>query len=202
MSGVILYQSKYGATKRYAEWLSEETGFQCIETKKADINEIITYDPIILGGGIYASGIAGLSFLKKNINKLTDKKIIVFCCGASPYEENTFQQIKAHNMKDNLSDIPVFYCRGAWDMDAMSFKDRILCNLLRKAVAKKDPSDYEIWEKALMAAGDSSCDWTDKKYIEPNLNVLSDKQLFVKQANPNLSGRQGGRAWNYPYKND
>ena len=120
----------------------------------------------------YASGIAGLSFLKKNINKLTDKKIIVFCCGASPYEENTFQQIKAHNMKDNLSDIPVFYCRGAWDMDAMSFKDRILCNLLRKAVAKKDPSDYEIWEKALMAAGDSSCDWTDKKYIEPILECI------------------------------
>ena len=118
MNGVILYQSKYGATKRYAEWLSEETGFKCIETKKADINEIIAYDTIILGGGIYASGIAGLPFLKKNINKLTDKKIIVFCCGASPYEENTFQQIKAHNMKDNLSDIPVFYCRGAWDMDA------------------------------------------------------------------------------------
>ncbi len=172
MNGVILYQSKYGATKRYAEWLSEETGFQCIETKKADINEIITYDPIILGGGIYASGIAGLSFVKKNSKKLTDKKIIVFCCGASPYEENTFQQIKAHNMKDNLSDIPVFYCRGAWDMDAMSFKDRILCNLLRKAVAKKDPSDYEIWEKALMAAGDSSCDWTDKKYIEPILECI------------------------------
>ena len=51
-----------------------------------------------------------------------------------------------HNMKDNLSDNPVFYCRGAWDMDAMSFKDRTLCNLLRKAVVKKDPSDYEIWE--------------------------------------------------------
>ena len=49
MNGVILYQSKYGATKRYAEWLSEEIGFQCIETKKADINEIITYDPINLG---------------------------------------------------------------------------------------------------------------------------------------------------------
>ena len=101
MNGVILYQSKYGATKRYAEWLSEETGFQCIETKKADINEIIAYDVIILGGGIYASGIAGLSFLKKNINKLADKKVIVFCCGASPYEENAFLQIKKHNIKDN-----------------------------------------------------------------------------------------------------
>lgn len=55
MNGVILYQSKYGATKRYADWLSEETGFQCIETRKADINEIVTYDTIILGGGLYAS---------------------------------------------------------------------------------------------------------------------------------------------------
>ena len=172
MNGVILYQSKYGATKRYADWLSEETGFQCIETRKADINEIVTYDAIILGGGLYASGIAGLSFLKKNISKLTGKKIIVFCCGASPYEENAFQQIKEHNLKDNLADISLFYCRGAWDMKAMSFKDRTLCNLLRKAVAKKDPSDYEIWEKALMAAGDNKSDWTDKKYIEPIIECV------------------------------
>ena len=172
MNGVILYQSKYGAAKRYADWLSEETGFQCIETRKADINEIITYDTIILGGGIYASGIAGLSFLKKNISKLTGKKIVVFCCGASPYDENAFRQIREHNLKGNLSDIPLFYCRGAWDMGVMSFKDRTLCRLLQKAVEKKDPADYEIWEKALMAAGGHKCDWTDKKYIEPILECI------------------------------
>ncbi len=40
MSGIILYQSKYGATKRYADWLSEETGFSCMETKKAKIEDI------------------------------------------------------------------------------------------------------------------------------------------------------------------
>lgn len=172
MNGIILYQSKYGATKRYTDWLSEETGFQCIETRKADINKIIAYDIIILGGGIYASGIAGLSFLKKNIHLLAGKKIIVFCCGASPYEENAFQLIREHNLKDNLSDLPLFYCRGTWNMDTMSFRDRTLCTLLRKAVAKKDPSDYEIWEKALMAAGDDKCDWTDKKYIEPILEYI------------------------------
>ena len=59
MNGVILYQSKYGAAKRYADWLSEATGFPCIETKTADIHEIAKYDTIILGGGIYASGISG-----------------------------------------------------------------------------------------------------------------------------------------------
>ncbi len=172
MNGIILYQSKYGTTKRYADWLAEETGFPCIETRKADINEIIKYDTVILGGAIYASGIAGLSFLKKNIHKLAGKKIVLFCCGASPYEENAFRQIREHNLKDNLSGLPLFYCRGAWNMDAMTFGDRTLCKLLRRATAKKDPADYEVWEKALMAAGDDKCDWTDKKYIEPILEYI------------------------------
>ena len=35
MNGIILYQSKYGATKKYAQWLSEKTGFPCVETKQA-----------------------------------------------------------------------------------------------------------------------------------------------------------------------
>ena len=37
MRGIILYQSKYGATKKYAAWLSEATGFpiQGINAAKA-----------------------------------------------------------------------------------------------------------------------------------------------------------------------
>ena len=172
MTGIILYQSKYGATKKYAEWIFEETGFEYIETKKADIKKVVNFDTIVLGGGIYASGIAGLAFLKKNIGKLSGKKIVVYCSGASPYEESAFQQIRAHNMKDALTDIPVFYCRGAWDMESMSLKDRTLCSMLRNAIAKKDPADYEIWEKALMSAAESKCDWTDKKYIVPIIEYI------------------------------
>lgn len=172
MKGVIIYQSKYGSTKRYSEWLSEETGFDCIETRKARIEDIKQYDIVILGGGVYASGIAGLSFLKKYKHQLSGKKIIVFCVGASPYDENAFKQIVAHNMKDSLVGIPCFYCRGAWDMDNMNVVDRNLCKLLRKAVAKKDPNKYEIWEKALVSAGDEKCDWTDKSYIVPILEAI------------------------------
>ena len=79
MNGIILYQSKYGATKKYAQWLSEKTGFPCVETKQARISDVREYDTILLGGGIYASGIAGLSFLKKHIKDLQGSKIVVFC---------------------------------------------------------------------------------------------------------------------------
>lgn len=174
MNGIILFQSKYGATEKYARWLEEDTGFPCKETKKADINEFAGYDVIILGGGIYASGIAGLGFLKKNYSKLSGKRIIVFCVGASPYDEEALSAVRERNLGGELSDIPCFYCRGAWDMNAMNAVGRGLCKMLRKAVSKKDPSEYQVWvwERALMAAGDDPCDWTDKKYIEPILDML------------------------------
>ena len=172
MKGIILYTSKYGSTKRYAEWLAEKTGFDCVETKKAKIEDVKQYDTILLGGGIYASGIAGLSFLKKNIAQLREKKVIVFCDGASPYEERAFQQIVAHNLKDSLAGLPCFYCRGAWDPDAMSLADRTLCRMLQKAVAKKKPEDCEIWEKALLEAGDQKHDWTDRSYLAPILEAI------------------------------
>ncbi|NBK97170.1 MAG: flavodoxin [Erysipelotrichia bacterium] len=163
--GIILYQSKYGATKKYAQWLQAATGFDCIETKKAKIEVVCKYDVIILGGGIYASGIAGLSFLKKYYALLKDKKVCIFCVGASPYEESAFQQVKEHNLKADLKDVACFYCRGAWNEEKMTFKDRTLCKMLQKVVAKKDACDYEVWEKALMSAVGQVCDWCDPSYL-------------------------------------
>lgn len=52
MNGIILYQSKCGDTKKYVDWILEEPGFSCFETKKAVISDILNYDIIILGGEI------------------------------------------------------------------------------------------------------------------------------------------------------
>lgn len=171
--GIILYQSKYGATKKYAEWLQEATQFDCMETRKADIKNVKDYDVIILGGGVYAAGIAGLSFLKKNMQYLKGKKIAVFCVGASPYDEKAFTEVREHNLKDELKELPCFYCRGAWDEDAMHFLDRTLCKMLQNAVANKDPENCEPWEKALLSAVGQKCDWTDRKYLEPILEYIT-----------------------------
>ena len=170
--GIILYQSKYGATKKYVDWLMESTNFDCIETSKANVEELQQYELIILCGGIYASGIAGLQFIRKNINKLNDKKILVFCVGASPYDETAFNEVKSRNLREDLKEIPLFYGRGAWDEESMTFKDKTLCKMLQKAIAKKDPSTYEPWMKALMSAVGKKCDWTDKKYLKPLLEYI------------------------------
>ena len=170
--GIILYTSKYGATKKYADWLTEETGFDCMKTADAKIKDMECYDTIVLCGGIYASGIAGLSFFRKSHKAFNNKKLAILCVGASPFEEKAFCEMKAHNLKEDLKDIPVFYGRGAWDEEKMSWKDRTLCNMLKKSIAKKDPDTYEPWMKALMSAVDKTCDWTDKEYLEPLLDYI------------------------------
>lgn len=174
-SGIIIYQSKYGATRKYVDWLKEETGYDCIEAKNARVSFVQKYDVIVLGGGVYASGIAGLQFLKKNISSLSDKKIAVFAVGASPYDEKAIMQIKELHFKDELSNVPLFYCRGAWDEAKMTFGDRTLCKMLQKAVSKQNPEQYEPWQKSLMCAVGQKCDWTDKNYLEPLLKYLDER---------------------------
>ena len=58
-------------------------------------------------------------------------------------------------------------------MKEMTFKDRTLCKMLRKMVAKKNPEDYAVWEKGLMEVGeDERGDWVDKSYIEPIIEAV------------------------------
>ena len=173
MNGIVIYKSKYGASRKYAHWIAKETGFKCIDVDKVGAKALKDYDTVIIGGGVYASGVPAFSFLKKNIDQLAGKKILTFCCGASPFDQKFFDELKRKIFTDKLGEIPCFYCRGAFDMKNMTFKDRTLCKMLRKVVAKKDPSTYEVWEEAIMSVGeDEAGDWTDPSYIRPLLEAI------------------------------
>ena len=171
MKGIVIYKSKYGSTKKYAEWIRESTGFDMAEADKFKPDELGNYDTVIFGGGIYAGGIAGIAFLKKNIARLHGKNLAVFCCGASPVDADFMKALKERNMPGELSDIPLFYCRGGCDIANLHFADKTLCKMLVKAVAKKDPAQREVWETALVEASETACDWTDKAYITPILET-------------------------------
>lgn len=170
---LVLYRSKYGATKKYAAMLAEEYPCDVYELGQYHGAGLESYDWVIFAGGIYASGISGLSVLRREYQKLDHRKLVIFCVGASPFDEKSFAAIQSHNLKGDLKDIPVFYGRGAWDESKMTWKDRTLCRLLQKAVAKKDPASCEPWMQALISAAGQRCDWTDRSYLVPLLDYLN-----------------------------
>lgn len=83
-------------------------------------------------------------------------------------------QIRKMHFKDELRNISLFYCRGAWDEEKMKFTDRTLCKMLQKVVAKQNPDEYEPWQKALMCVAGQKCDWTDKAYLEALLKYIEE----------------------------
>ncbi|MCB6991968.1 flavodoxin domain-containing protein [bacterium 210820-DFI.6.37] len=169
---LVIYKSKYGATKKYADMLKEELSCDVLEAEnyKKELPE--RYDCIIFAGAIYAGGIAGLNTLRKNYEKLKYKKIAILCVGASPFDEKAIVEVKTRNLKEDLKDVPFFYARGAWNESSMTFKDRALCRMLQKMISKRDTASCEPWMKALLCSQGQICDWTDKKYIIPLLEYI------------------------------
>ena len=80
---LIIYKSKYGAAREYAQLLGKALVTVPVSIDQAKSQMITSADIIILCGGIYAASIAGLSFLKKNAALLSGKKTAVFAVGAS-----------------------------------------------------------------------------------------------------------------------
>lgn len=169
---LVLYKSKYGSTKKYVDMLKEEVSCNVSEISSYSFSEEDQYDLIILAGGIYASGISVMKYVRKNQHYFINKDVILLAVGASPYDEKAMNDLKAFNMKNISFHIPMFYGRGAYDESVMNFKDRTLCRLLKKSLSKKDPATFEPWMKALFEADGKSNDWTDKKYLEPLLEYI------------------------------
>lgn len=172
---LVLYQSKYGSTKKYAEMLENEIPCDVFDITKPIPVDLNAYEIIIIAGGIYASHIAGIKYLKKHLDSLKNKTLAIFAVGASPYDENTFETIKAQHLKKIPLDIPMFYGRGAYDESVMSFKDRTLCRLLKKSLRKKDPATLEPWMEAFFEADGKACDWVDISYLNPLIAYIKEK---------------------------
>jgi len=75
---VVIYKSKYGSAKRYAEWIAEETKGDLFDGSEIKAEDMLKYDTIVYGGSLYAVGILGISLIKKNFDKRKESNYI-FC---------------------------------------------------------------------------------------------------------------------------
>lgn len=171
---VVVYESKYGNTKKYAEWIAEEAKADLIEKSAININKLLEYDTIVYGGGLYASGIAGISIITKNYEKIKDKKIIVFTVGlASTDREEVFTPIIEKNFsKDMYENIKFFHLRGGIDYKKLGLIHRSMMAMLKKTICKKDPNELSNEDKELLATYGKKVDFVDRDTIVPILDFL------------------------------
>lgn len=147
MNTIVIYKSKYGATKTYAERIAQELGCEIAEAKKVKAEDLEKYDTIIYGGGLYAEMIAGISLITKNFDKLSDKKIIVFSVGITPIDCREYYDdlVPERNFKPHMLDkINMYNFPGKMIMSELTPVHRTAIKTLKKIMsAKENPSQME-----------------------------------------------------------
>lgn len=80
----IVYKTVYGSTKRYAEWLSKDLKSPLFEMDNVNVDDLKSFNRIIVMSGTYAGGMPLTGFLKRNWTVLASKKLVVVAVGAAP----------------------------------------------------------------------------------------------------------------------
>lgn len=141
---IIIYNSKTGFSKRYAQWLAEDVGGQIVPYSARDNLVPAEFDALILVGGLYAGTMRGLKWLEKQLPKLTGKRVAALAVGASTEDSRELAQT-LQKLFDPLPQIHGFYCRGGLDYAHMGAIDRAMMAGLR-AMLKKSGQTEQLRE--------------------------------------------------------
>lgn len=171
MKAVVIYQSKTGFTRKYAQWIAEELGADLYSKADVRAEDLGAYDIVVYGGGLYAVGINGIKFIKRNLDKLKGKKVAVFACGCTPTREETTGEIRDMNFSlEEQEYIEFFYLRGGFNYSKLTVWDKILMTLLKlKLKTRRNPSADE---RGMLAVYARPADFTSKKNIADLVDYL------------------------------
>jgi len=178
---VVLFRSKYGSTKQYAEWIAMEVDGDLFDAEKFDFRTISQYDTVVYGGPLYAIGILGISLIKNNLKKISDKKVIVFSVGASPAHEEALSAVKRNNFTEEMKEkVNFFHLRGGFNYGKLNPYDKFLMYILKlKLKHKKHKKENELTddEKGMLASYKHPVNWVNKKSIIPIIECIKNNKL-------------------------
>lgn len=177
MKTVVVFESKYGATRQYAHWIAEALGCDLFEKKHIKPQQLQAYDTIVYGGGLYAGSVSGIDLLTKNFGALAGKNLVLFTCGlADPADNANVEHI--HNTlaklmtPDMLARVQVFHLRGGIDYSRLSFLHKIMMGMLHKALLRKDRSTLRQEDREMLDSYGQRVDFVDKDAILPMLEYM------------------------------
>lgn len=167
MNTIVIYKSKYGSTKQYAQWIAEELNCEAVEAKRIKPNVLKNYDTIIYGGGLYAEIIAGVTLITKNMDMLADKKVIIYTTGLTPIDCREYYDgmVVEKNFKSDIySKIKMFNFPGKMILSELTPVHRGAIKMLKKIMSeKKDTNDME---KLLIKLCETDGDFLDRELIK------------------------------------
>jgi menaquinone-dependent protoporphyrinogen IX oxidase len=161
---LVVYQSNYGRTKQYAEWIAEELGADIIERKQASATMLAGYDCVVYGGGLYAGGVLGVSLVAKN----PVKNLVVFTVGLADPAVTDYSEIMDRGFPEGADKpLRVSHLRGGIDYKELSLIHKGMMGMVKKAAEKKSEAARTDEDKLFLETYGKEIDFTDRGSIAP-----------------------------------
>lgn len=172
MKTLIIYKSKTGFTKWYAEFIAKEVDGTLMDMKDVTAEIMSGYDVVVYGGGLYAGMINGYKQAKDMFEKSSAKSFILFATGGTPNEAaKEVEEIWKNNLSaEELQSIPHFYMQGGICYEKMSFSNRAIMKTMSKILNKKKNKDSI--EEGFAQAINQSYDIISEEYAKPLIRCV------------------------------
>ena len=167
---LVVYHSKYGYTKKYAQWLAEELKADICESKNLQSNLLNDYATILFGSGLYAGGNKAALLIVKYFEQIKDKKVVLFTCGLADVsnESNIININKALDkvITSEIRDkIKIFHVQGGIDYDNLSLLHKMMMKMVYLETSKTPESELNDEDKAFLAMYGQKIDLSNKEML-------------------------------------
>ncbi|MGZ8543648.1 MAG: flavodoxin domain-containing protein [Flavisolibacter sp.] len=128
MKGIIVYETKYGATRQYAEWLGEDLKLPLAIAKEVPANRLQSFDFVLIGTPVYMGKLRIKNWLKKGVKSLAGKKLVLFIVNdTSPDEQLKREKFIVSSVPPELRHLAgIYFLAGRLRHKDLTWLDRLL----------------------------------------------------------------------------
>ena len=127
---LIAYQSKYGSTKQYAEWIQQDTAGDLVNIENEDKPDLARYDIVIIGGYVRTGNIVIAPFIKDQWSVMKGKEVILFTTSGTPPRHPKMQSIYEKSLPEEIrKEIKYFPLPGRISGKDLTLFDKFLISL-------------------------------------------------------------------------
>ena len=141
MRTLILYTSKTGNTKKYAEDIAQAVNGDVFPLKKYKWKDVGDYDSIVFGGWVMGGKIQGIDDFLSHYDEISDKNILVFSSGMGFVTSESSDRLISGNVLD-IYHIRYYQLRGSFDYSKLHFPYNFMINTSLRAL-RKDPDSAQ-----------------------------------------------------------
>lgn len=175
---IVIYWSRYGATKQYATWIADSLGADLIDHKQIRKTKFDQYETIVLGSPVYYDRILGIRHIDRFLRRQkSGQNIVTFIVQLVTTKNFDYSgRIVNENIGPEFgSQSRLFYLRGALDWSRISRWHAFTVNFLSRRVPSRvfdTRAGYEN-DTARLFVDKNNVNYVDKASIEPIVDYVN-----------------------------